>query len=159
MHVPVIYEHWSEEDNKVIGSLTQLQVSQEELFVRKLVNATVIRGELYEHTANESEDGYCHLIYAKKFNPEDHNFGKALLDATFDAYQVSPGSISCEYALWKGRSFKPLELNITPSSAIEVARLLLDHYIVHREDTYESIYTVLDTDRSRVVLYLKRGEF
>ncbi|GAK41385.1 hypothetical protein PUW24_05705 [Paenibacillus urinalis] len=159
MHVPVIYEHWSESDKKVIEPLTQLHVSQEELFVRKLVNATIIRGELYEHTANESEDGHRHLIYAKKFNPEDYSYGKALYEAAFDAYQVSSGSIACEYVLWKGRSFQSFELNIPLSSTMDIARLLLDHYLVHRDETYESVYTVFDTDRSKVVLYLKRGEF
>ncbi|MCM3128409.1 hypothetical protein ACFQ3J_17685 [Paenibacillus provencensis] len=35
-----------------------------------------------------------------------------MYEAAFDAYQVSSGSIACEYTLWKGRSFQSTELNI-----------------------------------------------
>ncbi|WP_211747358.1 hypothetical protein [Paenibacillus sp. Marseille-Q4541] len=158
MHVPLQYEEWSESEKRVVRALTQIQVPQEELFVRKLVNATVIRGHLYEHTANESEDGYRHLIYAQQFNTEQYSYGKALYEATFDAYRVS-SYLACEYVLWNGRAFKETELTLSVSSPLEIAKLLLDHLIVHRDETYEMVYSTFDSDRGIVMIYLKRGDF
>jgi hypothetical protein len=42
-----------------------------------------------------------------------------------------------------------------PASPLEFARLLLDHYIVSEERTYETIYTIYDIDRSKIVVFLK----
>lgn len=158
MHIPLQYEEWSESEKRVVRTLVQEQVPQEELFVRKLVNATVIRGHLYEHTANESEDGYRHLIYVQPFDKAQYSYGKALYEATFDAYQVS-SYLECEYVLWSGRAFKEAAFTLPTSSPLEIARLLLDHLIVVQDDTYEMVYSALDTDRKKVMIYLKRGDF
>lgn len=158
MHVPLHYEEWSETEKRVVRTLTEQHVPLEELFVRKLVNATVIRGHLYEHTANESEDGYKHFIYAQLFDPDQYSYGKALYEATFDAYRVS-SELACEYVLWNGRVFKETELPVTLSSTWEIARLLLDHLLVLHDETYEVLYSTLDTDRGKVMIYLKRGDF
>lgn len=158
MHVPLQYEEWSESEKRVVRTLTQDQVPQEELFVRKLVNATVIRGHLYEHTANESEDGYRHLIYVQPFDTDQYTYGKALHDATFDACRVS-SYLECEYVLWNGKAFKKAEFSLSVSSPIEIARLLLDHLIVIQDDTFEMVYSALDSDRGKVMIYLKRGDF
>ncbi|RUT36538.1 hypothetical protein EJP77_00060 [Paenibacillus zeisoli] len=57
---------------------------------------------------------------------------------------------------WNGHEFNPQEDHGYPSLiTMEIARMLLDHYLVKNDTTYEIVYSVLDMDRNKVVLYLK----
>ncbi|MNR52333.1 hypothetical protein D3C85_1721590 [compost metagenome] len=61
-----------------------------------------------------------------------------------------------EFVFWNGQEFDPQEESSYPSLiTMEIARMLLDHYLVKNETTYEIIYSVLDMDRNKVVFYLK----
>jgi hypothetical protein len=147
---------WSEADQRVVRTLTDAAVTRDDIFVRKLVNATVFHNSLFEHTANECEDSTRHLIYAKPFNDyDDPVYGQAIRTALHEYVSVSP-LMEVEYLLWNGHRFNPCTLaQPSPASTLEFAQLLLDHYIVSEQRTYETIYTIYDMDRSKIVVFLK----
>lgn len=156
MYFPLTYLEWSEQDQRVERTITEATVSRDDIFVRKLVNATVFRNGLFEHTANECEDGERHHIYAKPYNEyDDMVYGKAIRTALHEYCTVSP-YMEVEYLLWNGYRFNPCTLGQqSPASPMEFAQLLLDHYIVSEQRTYETIYTIYDMDRSKIVVFLK----
>ncbi|MDQ8736302.1 hypothetical protein [Paenibacillus sp. LHD-38] len=150
------YLEWSEQDQRVERTITEAAVTRDDIFVRKLVNATVFRNALFEHTANECEDGKRHHIYAKPYNEfDDTVYGQAIRNALHEYVTVSP-YMEVEYLLWNGYRFNPCALPLLePASPLEFAQLLLDHYIVSEQKTYETVYTVYDMDRSKIVVFLK----
>lgn len=156
MSMPLSYLEWSEYGQRVERSIADATVSQGELFVRKLVNATAVRNGLFEHTANECENGQNHLIYMKPYNDfDDALYGKAIRTALYENCSVTP-YLEAEFLLWNGYRFNPCVLGLRqPSSPIEYAQLLLDHYIVTGQSTYETVYTIFDMDRNKIVIFLK----
>lgn len=156
MYSPLSYLEWSEHGQRVERTITETAVSRDELFVRKLVNATVVRNSLFEHTANESEDGQRHLIYAKPYHDQDDAvYGSAIRTALYENCSVSP-HLEAEYLLWNGYRFKPCVLGQRPlANPLDFAQLLLDHYIVSEQQSYETVYTVYDMDRSKLIIFLK----
>ncbi|WP_337103731.1 hypothetical protein [Paenibacillus sp. YIM B09110] len=156
MSSPLSYVEWSEYEQRVLRTIAEATVSQGELFVRKLVNATAVRNGLYEHTANESEDGQQHLIYMKPYSEfDDSIYGTAIRTALYENCSVSP-YLEAEFLLWNGYRFNPCVLAMRPpASPLDFAQLLLDHYIVSERSTYETVYTIYDMDRSKIVVFLK----
>lgn len=156
MNSSLIYLEWSEHEQRVQRTISEAAVTREDVFVRKLVNATMFQNGLYEHTANENEEGKQHHIYAKPYNENDDAvYGKAIRAALYEYVAVSP-YMEVEYLLWNSYRFNPFTLTLpAPASPLEFAALLLDHYIVSEQQTYETIYTIYDMDRSKIVVFLK----
>lgn len=156
MNNTLTYLEWSEHEQRAVKTITDAAVTRDDIFVRKLVNATVFRNALYEHTANECEDGMRHSIYAKPYSEHDDAlYGQAIRNALHEYVAVSP-YMEAEYLLWNGYRFNPCALALpAPSVPLEFAQLLLDHYIVSELRTYETIYTIYDMDRSKIVIFLK----
>ncbi|MBD2867515.1 hypothetical protein [Paenibacillus arenilitoris] len=156
MDFPLAYYEWSEPDQRVVRTIVETRVAHDDVFVRKLVNATAFRNGLYEHTANECEDGLRHSVYVKPFGEcDDAVYGRAILAALHEYCSVSP-YMEAEFLLWNGSRFNPCMLGQRPPAGpLEFARLLLDHYIVSEERSYETIYTIYDLDRSKIVVFLK----
>ncbi|WP_226383534.1 hypothetical protein [Paenibacillus massiliensis] len=122
--------------------------------MRKLVDATVITGKLWLHLSNES-DGRDHAVYVTDMQRQlPAEYGSAIIDAV-----KSPRSASlmfmAEYRLWNGRSFEDKELAGITAYTMELAERLLDHYMVHNGATYEFVYSVLDTEAKKVLLFMK----
>ncbi|WP_028610273.1 hypothetical protein [Paenibacillus harenae] len=159
MDFPLTYLEWSEQDRRVVRTVAEAQVSCHDVFVRKLVNATAYRNRLYEHTANECEDGTRHHVYVKPFKEDDDAvYGQAISAALHEYCTVSP-RMEAEFLLWNGYRFNPCTLGQpSPESPLAFAQLLLDHYIVSQERAYETIYTIYDMDRSKIVVFLKGAD-
>jgi hypothetical protein len=156
MTVSVTYLEWSDIQGKVLQNIDRQIVGRDELFIRKLVNASVIHNVFYEHTSNESELS-SHAIYAIPFRGvEIAEYGPAIQSTLSEFCDVAI-RIEPEFWLWDnlGNRFVRGGVRLSPNGAAEIAELLLDHYIVTEERTYESIYTVLDTDRHKALFYLK----
>lgn len=156
MKYPVIYLEWSEPEQRVLRTVADTEAAQGDLFVRKLVNATLFRNGLYEHSANECEEGLRHHIYAKRYREDDDPlYGHAIRTALQECCTVSE-FMEAEFLLWNGIRFHPCSLRrLAPAAPLEFAQLLLDHYIVTEGHTYETVYTVYDMDRSKIVIFLK----
>ncbi len=148
------YRSWSDERQSETGILDEISVPRDELFMRKLVDATVITGKLWLHLSNES-DGRDHAVYVTDMQRQlPAEYGSAIIDAV-----KSPRSVSlmfmAEYRLWNGRSFEDKELAGITAYTMELAERLLDHYMVHNGATYEFVYSVLDTEAKKVLLFMK----
>lgn len=151
----ISYQEWSEDEGKVVRVLQEQSVTNEEIFIRKLVNATVIRNQLYEHTSHESEEGTRHIVYAKPFQESDVQvYGNSIKPPLFE-YCSSTIRVEPEFLYWDGHTFRRGSRLMLTREPLEIAQLLLDHYLVVQDTTYETVYSVLDTDRNKAVFYLK----
>jgi len=148
------YQEWVEQEKRVVSYLLEQYVSQEELFVRKLVNATVIHNKLYEHVSNESENGTRHIIYASRFNKnQDAVYGRYIEEPLF-ANSARTDGLTIVLLRWSGKGFERSEY-VNPPYDVPASTLLLDHYLVLYSVCYEIIYSVLDLDTNHVIFYLK----
>lgn len=149
------YQEWSEQEQQVIRILQEVTVPDEEIFIHKLVNVAVIRNQLFEHTSHESEDMYRHLVYAKPYS--DVNmlvYGRGIVPPLSEFVRPSM-RLEPEFLYWDGAQFQHEQSLFTLSNPLDIAKLLLDHYISVRLQSYECVYTILDTDRNKVMFYLK----
>lgn len=152
------YQEWSDLELRVTRSLFSEAVSNQELFVRKLVNATVIHNQCFEHTSHESDHGGNHVIYMKPFEADELPiYGARLKEALFDYCDVSP-ALSMDCCYWEHDRFVRGTAIRMEHEPLKIAGLLLDHYLVQYEQTYENVYSVFDRDRRKVILFLKGVE-
>jgi hypothetical protein len=155
IYYSLMYRSWSEDKQAETGVLEQASVTRDELFMRKLVDATLMKNKLWAHLSNECQDRRDHAIYVTAYDqqmPEGH--GVAIADATLGMCKMS-SMYSPEYMLWNGRSFEELQLAESSGYMMELAEQLLDHYMVRGGKTYEFLYSVLDTDRKKVLFFMK----
>lgn len=135
--------------------LEQTSVTRDELFMRKLVDATLVKNKLWAHLSNECQDGREHAVYVTAYEQQmPDEYGAAIADAALAMCKMS-SMYSAEYMLWNGRSFQELELTTSFTYTMELAEQLLDHYMVRDGKTYEFLYSVLDADRKKVLFYMK----
>ncbi|RIE00204.1 hypothetical protein D3H35_29645 [Cohnella faecalis] len=153
------YREWSDSEDRVLRSIQEEAVPNEEIFLRKLVNATVIRNQLYEHTSNESEEGARHIVYAKPFNENDLELYGAHIKAPLFEQCVRSACIEAEFLYWTETTMFQRRDALAPErELIEISQLLLDHYLILGGRTCETVYSVFDTDMNKVILYLREVE-
>ncbi|WP_311517954.1 hypothetical protein [Paenibacillus polymyxa] len=135
--------------------LEQTSVTRDELFMHKLVDATLVKNKLWAHLSNECQDGREHAVYVTAYEQQmPDEYGAAIADAALAMCKMS-SMYSAEYMLWNGSSFQELELTVSSTYTMELAEQLLDHYMVRGNKTYEFLYSVLDADRKKVLFYMK----
>ncbi|PRA03673.1 MULTISPECIES: hypothetical protein [unclassified Paenibacillus] len=149
------YRNWSDDRQAETGVLEQTSVTRDELFMRKLVDATLVKNKLWAHLSNECQDGREHAVYVTAYEQQmPDEYGAAIADAALAMCKMS-SMYSAEYMLWNGSSFQELELTASSTYTMELAEQLLDHYMVRSGKTYEFLYSVLDADRKKVLFYMK----
>ncbi|WP_315371865.1 hypothetical protein [Paenibacillus xylanexedens] len=149
------YRSWSDDRQAETGVLEQASVTRDELFMRKLVDATLVKNKLWAHLSNECQDGREHAVYVTPYDQQmPDEYGAAIADAALAMCKMS-SMYSAEYMLWNGSSFQELELTASSTYTMELAEQLLDHYMVRGGKTYEFLYSVLDADRKKVLFYMK----
>ncbi|RXT07868.1 hypothetical protein [Ammoniphilus sp. CFH 90114] len=151
--LPLIYSEWKETEQQAGETLAQVLVDQHVLFLRKLVNATIIRNQIYQHTSNESDEKYSY-IYLQPFSETSIEEKEAIEQAVFSRHDVAP-RYEAEYWTAGDHSFicrqtQRFEL------PLDAAMLLLDHFIHLNGIHYEYLYAVLDPARRKLLLFLKR---
>lgn len=135
--------------------LEQTSVTRDELFMRKLVDATLVKNKLWAHLSNECQDRREHAVYVTAYDSQmPDEYGAAIADAALAMCKMS-SMYSAEYMLWNGRSFEELDLAESSTYTMELAEQLLDHYMVRSGKTYEFVYSVLDADRRKVMFFMK----
>ncbi|MNM91947.1 hypothetical protein D3C76_53770 [compost metagenome] len=149
------YQEWSEPEGRVLSVLQEKRVPGEEIFLRKLVNATVIRNQVYEHTSNESEVGERHNVYVKPFDEDDLELYGVHIKSSLFENSARSIRIETEFLCWEETGFERREVLAPIRDLYEISQLLLDHHLVIRGNHYEILYSVLDTDMNKVNFYLK----
>ncbi|TFE28135.1 hypothetical protein [Cohnella luojiensis] len=153
--LPLAYLEWSESLGRVEQHLLDAYVSREELFLRKLVNATVIRNRMFEHSSNESESNRRHAVYVKPFREFDiATYGTAIWKHAFEFCDISD-SLEAVFCIWHNGDFVAEPMTFGLLEPMDIAQLLLDHYLIEMGKTYEVLYTVLDNERKKVLFFLK----
>lgn len=153
MSYALAYHEWSEAEHRAVQTVFETTVPHEELFIRKLVNATIIRNRLFEHSSNESENFAAHHIYLKPFEDWNQPFGPAIREAAFEYCSISL-ELEPDFRLYDGTKFVQFRLRSPTEAPLHIAQLLLDHYLVVDGRTYETVYSALDHERKKVVFYL-----
>ncbi|WP_260985273.1 hypothetical protein [Paenibacillus xylanexedens] len=155
MYYSLTYRSWSDEKQAETGVLEQASVTRDELFMRKLVDATLVKNKLWAHLSNECQDQQEHAVYVTAYDTQmPEGYGGAIADAALAMCKMS-SMYSPEYMLWNGHSFEELTLTESSVYTMEIAEQLLDHYMVRSGKTYEFLYSVLDADRRKVLFFMK----
>lgn len=155
MYYPLRYIEWSEAKQAEIGEVHHIHsLSQEELFVHKLVDAVKLNDRIWVHISHESVDHEKHTIYLRPFAEELPSMYQRSLATTISGQKDYPSSLSPEYWLWDGKAFQRRHAIDSYVAPLDLALRLLDHYLVQQDITYDILYTVLDADRQKVMIFL-----
>lgn len=153
---PLVYREWDEEKQVDTEPLMKVLVNQGILFLRKLVNATVIQNRIWEHSSHESDEDLA-TIYVKPFAAADHHLGKKMEETVFARLEMSP-QYEAEFWVENHASYDWLQ-NRSFKQALDAGQLLLDHYLHLNGAHYEIQYAILDPARKKVLLFLQRTAF
>jgi len=153
---PVIYQKWDERTGQSLEPVAKVLVSQGILFLRKLVNATVIRNQIWEHTSHEAEGDHS-LIYVKPFDSAAFTYGEEIKKTVYTQYDLA-NRYEAEYWGFIGNDFQLMEKDKF-EQALDAAQVLLDHYIHIDECHYEVDYAILDPNRKKILLFLQQTSF
>jgi len=155
MYYPLQYIEWSETKQMEVGEVYQIHsLSQEELFVHKLVDTVKINHRIWVHVSHESIDHEKHTIYLRPFAEELPATYQRSLATTISGQKDYPNGLAPEYWLWDGTQFQRRDAIDSYVTPIHLALRLLDHYLVQQDITYDILYTVLDADRQKVMIFL-----
>jgi hypothetical protein len=155
--IPLIYTEWDDQRNEASPSpILQVIVSQGVLFLRKLVNASVINNRMWEHTSHETDEDGQAYIYVKPWNKAEHSYGEQVEKCIYHRYDISTAYEIEFYRLVQGQ-YEILS-NVSGNSTLEVAQVLLDHYRAINGIFYELSYAVLDHNRRKVIIFVERSE-
>jgi hypothetical protein len=159
IYYSITYREWSEDSQKELRSLTQESVSGDELFLRKLVDATRLHDKLWAHISNESEEHTEHSVYVTEFTGERAEpYGASITDLVQASEGGYASSFSVFYWVWREPAFHSMEHREGSLFTLELAQRLLDHYTVLGGQTYEFIYSVLDPQAKKVHLFVKEAD-
>jgi|GEM_PF-5604784 len=139
----LIYKELNREDVSRSLPVRKVEVEREELHVRKLVDASLFQGVLYEHTSNAYEN--AEVVYMEPRPEKRHLLPSLSVKAyrcTMEYYDISSGTSR----LIRTESYDDFAPLITR---------LLDHYRVISERDYELVYTILDEERGVVLAFVK----
>lgn len=129
----------------------------EELFLRKLVDATMVRNQLWQHERHETNDQGQAAIFVSRWDGSEVGEHKAALEKTLYAkFDVSP-YYEVQWHVWQGQEFAEVRTKRT-KHPLQSAVHLLDHDVSIEDTLYEVLYAVLDLDRRKVFLFLKLAE-
>jgi hypothetical protein len=156
--IPIIYAVWDEKQKEALPPIAKVLASQGVLFLRKLVNATIIKNKTYEHTSHETDESGEASIYLKEWNKETQPFGEAIHKAIYTQYDVANPNYEVELYMVDGNESRLITRH-TFENAIEIAEILLDHYRPIQGIFYELIYAILDHDRHKVLIFLNQAEY
>ncbi|ANE46320.1 hypothetical protein SY83_08555 [Paenibacillus swuensis] len=147
------YCEWDEALSRVAGIWLKLPVTREQLCIRKLVNATVLRNKAGEHTSHETDGAGESMIYVKPWTPASLPvYGEAVREALYEYSDIAEyGEV--EYYRYRGERFERF-LQQGMGEPYETVTILVDHYRNVQQTDYEIVYTILDTDRNKLLLFM-----
>ncbi|GGJ04117.1 hypothetical protein [Paenibacillus hunanensis] len=156
MYYPLRYIEWSEQEERELGLIQEYpSVQQDELFLYKLVDSIKLNNRIWVHVSHETEDDKSHLIYVRPFAEELPAPYQKEMARVIAGQKDYPSRMVLEYWIWDGYQFVRRESGNSWMSALDIARVLLDHYRTEGDVTYELLYITLDADRQKVMIFMK----
>jgi hypothetical protein len=135
------------------------QVPFEELFLRKLVDATMVRNQLWQHERHEHNDEHQSAIYVTAWDGVEISvYRDAIRHVLFDRYDVS-NYYEVQWYKWQvdQQSFELWKAEST-DHPLTSATVLLDHAYQFHQQRFVVLYAVLDLDRRKLLLFLREEE-
>ncbi|WP_411348785.1 hypothetical protein [Paenibacillus sp. WLX2291] len=156
MYYPLQYIEWSERQQREQGLIHEYpSLPQDELFLHKLVDAVKLNHRIWVHISHETQDDQRHVVYARPFAQELPEPYQESLGRVIAGQKDYPSRLEPEFWIWDGRDFMRRASYSSFMSTLDIARLLLDHYRVEQGYTYELLYTALDADRQKVMIFMR----
>lgn len=124
--------------------IREVECPLDELHVRKLVDATLFAGKVYEHTSNAWENG--EVVYLE-----------STYDIALPKHPMKVYGYTIEYYEKDQNNLRLLQSQSYDDFASIVTRLL-DHYTVVSGKDYELVYSILDEDRGVIMIYVEPEE-
>lgn len=151
--IPLFYIEWDETFQLPSPPISETTVSNGELFIRKLVNASMMNNRIWEHISNETDEHGQSVIYVKPWLKEYSRFGEAMDVAVHEHYDIAEAAYEIEYYHMNGERFS-LKTKSSYKNPMDIAQVLLDHYVSLNGATYEAYFALWDNSRHKVLLFL-----
>ncbi|MCG7406247.1 hypothetical protein MH117_02380 [Paenibacillus sp. ACRRX] len=152
------YVEWDEEAQLERGELSNWSVSRDYLFICKLADATVLRNRLWEHTSHETDQYGQAIIYVRAYKgqlaPDVANAVKHTIFHT--KCDVADPFEMVWYVYDRVQNTFQHAGTERPSEPLQAALVMLDHYMYWQNMEVESLMTVLDADRNKLLLFVER---
>jgi hypothetical protein len=124
-----------------------------ELFLRKLVDATVVRNQVWEHDQHENRDRMQAIVRVQPWTiAAVDDYGAGIERALYAQYDVSP-YYEIQWMEWQSDRFTVLRKEQT-EDALHAAAVMLDHAHDLQGVYYDVQYAVLDLDRRKLLVFL-----
>ncbi|UHA72825.1 hypothetical protein [Paenibacillus sp. 481] len=154
------YAEWEQSTGEISRIIDTWTVAASYSFICKLVDATVIANRLWEHTSNESEGSTKSTIYVRPWSGEVVSEYRAAIEHTLfhGACDVAE-PFEVEWQMWQRDTGQfACSIKSKPPHSLDVASLLLDHYSEVDGISVDILYTVLDADRNKLLLFVQMHE-
>ncbi|MFD1887149.1 hypothetical protein [Paenibacillus wenxiniae] len=156
MYYPLRYIEWSEQEERELGLIQEYpSVQADELFLYKLVDSIKLNHRIWVHVSHETENDRSHLIYVRPFGDELPAPYQKEMARIINGQKDHPSRMVLEYWIWDEYQFVRHDPANNWMSALDIARVLLDHYRTEGDTTYELLYITLDADRQKVMIFMK----
>ncbi len=129
----------------------------DELFLRKLVDATMVRNQLWVHEHHENQDFQQAAIYVQPWTTDEvDEYGPAIEQTLFEKVDVSP-YYEIQWYVWNDRAFRRWRVE-AGEYALHCASIMLDHVHLFENRRHDVQYAVLDLDRRKLLVFLTLAE-
>ncbi|HJV45515.1 MAG TPA: hypothetical protein VJ824_07290 [Bacillota bacterium] len=153
--IPLYYLQWDEMKG-VMGQINEDFVDIDDLFLRKLVNATMIHNQIWEHSSHETNEDLEGIIYVKPWAPGKVEHGKEMEKIVFSQFERS-NPIGVEFFALDGQHYSKIS-SVNYDQSLYAAQILLDHYRYIQGKYYTLNYAIWDSSRSKLLIFLEAGE-
>jgi hypothetical protein len=130
-------------------------ITADELCLRKLVDATMLRNQLWEHTRHERNGERQAAIHLQDWhvNNAGSNFA-SIEQMLFESFAISK-AYTIQYYVWTSSKYEQKQIDDV-SDPLRAAIILLDHALAEADDYFEIEYSVLDLHRKTVFIFLRK---
>ena len=125
----------------------------DELFLRKLVDATMVRNQVWAHERHENNDFSQAAIYVARWTADEvDEYGAMIERALFEMYDVSP-YYEIQWFVMNETTCRRWR-HEPGGNALRCASIMLDHVHVFDGRHYDVQYAVLDLDRRKLLVFV-----
>lgn len=154
-NIPLKYVLWDEQEQSEVKLLSKVLVSKGALFIRKLVDSTLIRNVLYEHTSNETDEQQHRNIYVQHWQYAGP-YRESILKAAEMFQDSTPSYFEIEIFLIDKEEVRLFTRQ--QKDPLDISEMLLDHYYSIEGRMYQVEHAIFDHDRHKVLFLLSLAD-